>query len=107
MNILNPFYVSVYIAVTTFRSYHPAALGGPMHRCSNVSKAVDMESVTAQWEGTQWLWRRFGETEVKPDFTKSESIFVAQIKSIIFTASLMMRRWQKCMFARGFYSSFF
>jgi hypothetical protein len=55
-----------------------------MHRCSNVSKAVDLESRTAHWEWTQWLWRRFRETEVKPDFTQSESIFMAQIKSIIY-----------------------
>lgn len=78
-----------------------------MHRCSNVSKVVDLESGTARWEGTQWLWRRFIATEMKPNFTQSESIFVSQMKSIILTASLMMRREQKWMFARGFYSSFF
>jgi hypothetical protein len=77
-----------------------------MHRCSDVSKAVDLESGIAHWEGTQWLWRRFRETEVKPDFTQSESIFLAQIKNIILTASLMMYRWQIWMFARGFYLSF-
>jgi hypothetical protein len=74
-----------------------------MHKCFDVSKAADLESGTANWEGTQWLWRRFRETEVKPDFTQSESIFVAQIKSIILTASLTIRRWHKWMFARGFY----